>query len=107
MKTTTAKADKKIINNNVVKSSTSKLIKKPIKKGRPTLNFQPIGKGSRRKLIRKNLLHWKNSVTGNIIGYARAHYMGLTNDENSVWGVLNPKTNKLVSVKSAKVLGLI
>ena len=55
--------------------------------------------------VERAKLHWKNPSTEHIIGYQRAHDLGLIH--KSICGIINPKTNRLVSFLRAKQLDLL
>lgn len=57
--------------------------------------------------IKLTSLHWINPVTGHVIGYQRAHNLGVTQDLAIECGILNPKTHRLVGLDRAKQLHII
>lgn len=66
---------------------------------KPTLSFF--------KRIKLTSLSWENPKTGHIVGYQRAHNLGLDIHPDAPVGILNPKTKRLVSIFRAKSLGLL
>lgn len=57
------------------------------------------------KIIRKDMMHYINPKTGNIVGYLRALQLHITRTAKA--GILNPKTKRLISPYRAKLLKLI
>ncbi len=84
-----------------------KKVTKKVKKGAFSLkNFLPSAVALLEK-VKRTALSWENAATGNIVGYQRAHMLGLDLDPKNQIGVLNPDSNKLVGFKRAVQLGII
>lgn len=59
------------------------------------------------KRVKKSMLKYLNPKTKNIVGYFRAVELHLTTQPDVKFGLINPKTGKLVGLDTAEKLGLI
>lgn len=57
--------------------------------------------------IPKTKLYFRNPKTGNPVCYERARQLGLLKQKNVKFGVLDPKTRRLNTVKRAQEKGLL
>lgn len=55
--------------------------------------------------FKKTALFYRNTLTGNVVSYLRAHNLGIDKVNEAV-GVMNPKTGKIVKLSRGKSLGL-